>query len=117
VAGKRSSLSGVMRGPGRVLRVPLAELRTVMAQEAELSELFLRAFLLRRAYLMKLGAGLMLVGSSFDPNTRRLLQTFARSRIPMRGLNGETAPEAEATLRNLRGGRSERPSGGVPGRP
>jgi thioredoxin reductase (NADPH) len=117
LAGKRSSLSGVMRGPGRVLRVPLAELRTVMAQEAELSELFLRAFLLRRAFLMKLGAGLMLVGSSFDPNTRRLLQTFARSRIPMRWLNVETAPEAESTLRNLGVRTSELPIVVVPGGP
>jgi thioredoxin reductase (NADPH) len=117
LAGKRSSLTGVMRGPGRVLRVGLAGLRAVMAQEPELSELLLRAFLLRRAFLMKLGAGLTLVGSSFDPNARRLLQTFARNRMPMRWLNVETAPEAEAMLRDLGVGPSELPIVVVPGGP
>ena len=47
--------AGVLDCPGehagRVLRVPVDQLRVVMAQEPDLSELILRAFLLRHAIL------------------------------------------------------------------
>ncbi|CAA9280850.1 MAG: Thioredoxin reductase [uncultured Chloroflexi bacterium] len=96
--GRRVTKTTIMRRKGRVLRIAVPALRTVMAQEPELSELLLRTFLLRHAFLLRLGAGLTLVGSPFDPNTRRLLEAFARHQMPMRWLNVETEPEAEALL-------------------
>jgi thioredoxin reductase (NADPH) len=101
LAGKRAALTTVVRRPGRVVRVTAAAVRTVMAQEPELSELLLRTFLLRRAFLLRLGAGMALVDSSFDPNTRRLLELLARHRLPAKWLNVETAREAETLLREL----------------
>jgi CRP-like cAMP-binding protein len=85
LAGGRVSFTSVRRTSGRVLRVTVPAVRTVMAQEPELSEVLLRACLLRRAYLMRVEAGPTPVGSAFDPNTRRLLQTrVARTRPPTR---------------------------------
>ncbi len=107
--GKRTSLDSVMRTPGQVLRVPFADLQTVMAQDVELSELILRAFLLRRDFLMRLGAGLTLVGSRFDPATRGLLEILARNRVPTRWLDIEHSPDAAALLERLDVGSDDLP--------
>jgi thioredoxin reductase (NADPH) len=72
-----------------------------MAQELDLSELILRAFLVRHARLTYRGAGLTLVGSRFDVDTRRLLEVLARNRLPSRWLDLESSPEAETLLRDL----------------
>ena len=95
--------------------MPVEALRIVMAQEAELSELILRAFLLRRSVLTSIGSGLILVGSRFDPDTRRLLQVLSRNRLASRWLDLETMPEAEALMRTLHVSVDELPLVVVPG--
>ena len=72
-----------------------------MAEEPDLSELILRAFLLRHSRLTNLGSGPVLVGSRFEADTRRLLEVFARNRLSSRWLELEGSPEAEALLREL----------------
>src|SRR5256714_4393811 len=115
LTGQRAYLSAVARTPGRVLRVPVDQVRLIMTQEASLSELILRAFLLRHARLTHRGAGLTLVGSRFDPDTRRLLEVLARNRLSSRWLELEDSPEAEAMLRELDVGPPELPIVVVPG--
>jgi len=51
LTGKRVSLTGTMLTDGRILRLPVAQLRRVIANELVLSEVILRAFLSRRANL------------------------------------------------------------------
>jgi thioredoxin reductase (NADPH) len=101
LTGQRAYLTAVARTPGRVLRVPVDQVPVIMTQEAHLSELILRAFLLRHSRLTHRGTGLTLVGSRFDPNTRRLLEVLARNRLVSRWLELEESPEAEAMLREL----------------
>ena len=79
LTGQRAYLTAVARTPGRVLRVPVDQVPVIMTQEAHLSQLILRAFLLRHSRLTHRGAGLTLVGSRFDPETRRLLKVLART--------------------------------------
>ena len=86
-----------------------------MAQEPDLSDLLLRTFLFRHARLTQLGAGLTLVGSRFDINTRRLLEVLARNRLSFRWLELESSPEAESMLRQLEVPPSELPLVVVPG--
>jgi thioredoxin reductase (NADPH) len=117
LTGQRAYLSAVATTPGRVLRVPAAGVRVVMAQEVGLSELIMRTFLLRHSILTGLGAGLTLIGSRFDPRTRRLLEVLARNRIVFRWLDLEGSPEAEAMLRELDVPVSELPIVVVPGEP
>jgi thioredoxin reductase (NADPH) len=88
-----------------------------MAQEPDLSEIILRAFLARHARLTEVGAGVTLVGSRFDPSTRRLLGTLARNRVTSRWLELETAEEAERMLSELDVPVNELPIVIVPGRP
>ena len=52
-----------------------------MAHEPDLSDLILRTFLLRHSILMRRGTGLTLIGSRFDPDTRRLLEVLTRNRL------------------------------------
>jgi thioredoxin reductase (NADPH) len=101
LTGQRAFLPAVARTDGRILRVPVAQVREVMAQEPVLSELILRTFLVRHANLTLKGAGLTLIGSRFDADTRRILEVLARNRLPSTWLDLEGSPEAEATLREL----------------
>jgi thioredoxin reductase (NADPH) len=72
-----------------------------MAQEPGLSDLILRTFLLRHSILMSRGTGLTLIGSRFDPDTRRLLEVLARNRLVWNWLDLEASPEAEQILQGL----------------
>jgi thioredoxin reductase (NADPH) len=101
LTGQRAYLSAVAATAGRVLRVPVEQVRVVMAQEPGLSELILRTFLLRHSILTGLGSGLTLIGSRFDAGTRRLLEVLARNRLTSRWLELEGSPDAEAMLREL----------------
>jgi thioredoxin reductase (NADPH) len=101
LTGQRAYLTAVVSAPGRVLRIPVQQVHTIMDQELELSELILRAFLVRHSRLTRLGSGLTLVGSRFDVNTRRLLEVLSRNRLSSRWLDLEGDSEAEAFLRRL----------------
>jgi thioredoxin reductase (NADPH) len=101
LTGQRAFLSAVATSAGRVLAVPVAQVRRVMAQEPGLSDLILRTFLLRRSILMSRGTGLTLIGSRFDPDTRRLLEVLARNRLVWTWLDLEALPEAEQVLQGL----------------
>ena len=101
LTGQRAYLTAVASSAGRVLAVPVAQLRVVMAHEPGLSDLILRTFLLRHSILMRRGAGLTLIGSRFDPDTRRLLEVLARNRLVSTWLDLEASPEAEAIVQGL----------------
>ena len=69
LTGQRAYLTAVATSAGRVLAVPAARLRAVMASEPGLSDLILRTFLLRHSILMRRGAigeGSMAVRLVFD---------------------------------------------------
>jgi thioredoxin reductase (NADPH) len=101
LTGQRVYLTAVAMTPGRILRVSPERLRIVMAQELDLSELILRAFLLRHSILTQIGSGLTLIGSRFHPDTRRLLEVLARNRLPSKWLDLESSPDAETMLQEL----------------
>ena len=117
LTGQRAFVAAVASTPGRVLRVPVAQVRVVMAQEPPLSELLLRTFLLRHASLTRIGFGLTLIGSRFAPDTRRILEVLARNRLASTWLDLEGSPQAEAMLRELDVPVDALPIVIVPGRP
>ena len=101
LTGQSDYLSALATSDGRVLRIPPDQVKVVMSEEPDLSDFILRAFLLRHARLTKLDAGPILVGSRFDPDTRRLLEVFARNRLSSRWMELEGSPETEALLVEL----------------
>jgi thioredoxin reductase (NADPH) len=117
LTGQRAYLTAVASTAGRVLRIPVDQAHVVMTQELDLSELILRAFLVRHSRLTHRGSGLTLVGSRFDNDTRRLLEVMARNRLSSRWLELEGSPEAEELLRRLAVPSTDLPIVVVPGGP
>jgi thioredoxin reductase (NADPH) len=98
LAGQGSFYTAVALDAGEVLAVSVARLRGLIARDAAFGDLVLRAYLLRRSILIGLGVGLRVVGSRYSPDTRRVRDFAARNRIPVRWLDLETDPAAEAML-------------------
>ncbi len=94
-------LSAVVRKGGSVLAIPADDLRTIVTDDPGFSDFLLRAFLLLRSHLVELGAGLKIIGSHFSPDTRRLRQFAARSRLPHDWMDVEKDPLAESLLRQF----------------
>src|SRR3954447_6777020 len=74
LTGQAVFVTGVVREAGEVLVVPLARLRELLRQNAALSDLIMRAYLLRRSLLIELGAGFKIIGSQFSPKNPPLTQ-------------------------------------------
>ena len=109
LTGAPAYLSAVVRDAGEVIQVPAARLRELVADDEELSNVILRAFLSRRTILIDLGAGVKLIGSRFSRDTRRLREFLARNRMPYRWMDLEDDDEADALLRALAISASETP--------
>ena len=101
LTGQAALFTAVAVGDGEVLRVPVEGLRDVAVRDAELGDLIVRAYLHRRGRLIGLGAGLRIVGSRFDPDTRRLREFAARNRLPHRWIDLEENEDAEGLLRSV----------------
>jgi thioredoxin reductase (NADPH) len=115
LTGQTVFLTAVVRKEGRILRVPIERLRSIMAKEVDLSEFILRTLLVRHVRLTQRGSGLTLVGSRFDPNTRRVLEVLTRNRLAFRWLELESMPEADEILRQFDVPHSELPLVVLPG--
>jgi thioredoxin reductase (NADPH) len=98
LTGEGSFYTAMALDAGEVLAVSVARLRELIARDPAFGELILRAYLLRRCILIGLGVGLRVVGSRYSPDTRRIRDFVARNRIPLRWLDLETDPAAEAML-------------------
>src|SRR5215210_941572 len=94
-------LTAVVQQPGSVLAISAEDLRTLIRQDPGFSDMLLRAFLLLRSHLIGIGAGLKIVGSRYDIDTRRLLEFASRNRLPHDWLDVETDVVAEGILQQF----------------
>ncbi|MET0974488.1 MAG: FAD-dependent oxidoreductase [Leifsonia sp.] len=94
---------------GRVLEVPLEDLKRLVTNDPSIGDVILRAYLIRRSMAIGYGTGLRVIGSRFSPDTRRLLDFAARNRVPHRLLDVEEDPAAEAIVRRIGLGVDETP--------
>ncbi len=101
LTGEAAYYSAVPVDAVDVLAVPADRLRELVARDAGLGDLILRACLIRRSILIGLGVGLRIVGSRYSPDARRLRDFAARNRLPCRWLDLEADPAAEALIRQL----------------
>jgi thioredoxin reductase (NADPH) len=87
------------RGAARVLELPSARLRSMVQTDAELSEVFLRAFMLRRLALMAQGGGnVVLVGSRHSAGTLALQEFLTRNSQPHGYIDVEGDAAVQETL-------------------
>jgi len=101
LTGGRVYLSAVVRDAGEVIQVPIANLRRLVANDEELSNLILRAFMARRSILIEVGGGVRVIGSRYSLDARRLREFLARNRVPYHWVDLEEDVEAERSLRAL----------------
>jgi thioredoxin reductase (NADPH) len=83
ISGQRSLVSGRVTAPGDFLEVQAEDLRALVARDAELSEILLRAFILRRLELIRRGYGnVVLMGSRHSARTLQLREFLSRNGHP-----------------------------------
>src|SRR5580698_10720646 len=85
ISGARALSRGRVTEPGEFLEIDADALRTLIAKDAELSDIFMRAFLLRRVAMISGGLGnVAVLGSQHSSNTLRLREFLTRNGYPFR---------------------------------
>src|SRR5258708_656768 len=80
ISGQRSLVRGRITEPGEVLELSGDALRSLVAKDAELSEILMRAFILRRLELINRGYGnVILMGSRHSAQTLQLREVLGRN--------------------------------------
>jgi thioredoxin reductase (NADPH) len=99
LSGRPSLLRAYAAEPSELLEIDAASLRHVVQTDAELSEIFLRAFVLRRAHLIAHTLGdAVLIGSSLSADTLRLKGFLSRNGHPHTYLDVERDPQVQDLL-------------------
>jgi thioredoxin reductase (NADPH) len=99
ISGRRSLVLGRVTAPGEFLEVNNAEFRALVARDAELSEIFMRAFILRRVMLIRHGQGnVILLGSRHSAKTLRLREFLTRNGHPHSFVDLDTDTSAQQIL-------------------
>ncbi|MDT5131689.1 MAG: thioredoxin reductase [Mycobacterium sp.] len=107
--GQPALFSARVEQAGKILAVPTADLSEVALQDSVLGETILRAFLIRRSRLIERGAGMRIIGSCYDADTRRLLEYATRNRLPHKWIDLEKDPDVDAFLRRMKVDRTDTP--------
>ena len=110
ISGRQSLVRARALDATELLEIDLGALRHVVQADAELGELFLRAFALRRAHLIAntLG-GVVLIGSGHSADTLRLKAFLVRNGHPHVYLDVEQDPDVDVLLRHFHIGPGEIP--------
>jgi thioredoxin reductase (NADPH) len=110
LSARRSLVRARMVRDGSVIEVDRDALRTVVQRDAELSELLMRAFILRRVALMSQETSeLVLLGSRHSGSTARIREFLSRNGQPFTYQDVETDPSVQVLLDRFRIGVDEVP--------
>jgi thioredoxin reductase (NADPH) len=99
LSGRRGLVTLRVSEPGELIEVDRDELLGLVQLDAELSEIFVRAFLLRRATLVAGGFGdVVLVGSNHSSDTLRIKEFLTRNAHPYRFIDPDSDPDVQDLL-------------------
>jgi thioredoxin reductase (NADPH) len=99
ISGQRCLVVGRVTEPGEFLELSGEALRMLVARDAELSEIFMRAFILRRLALVNMGFGnIVLLGSRHSAQTLNLREFLSRNGHPYTYVDLDTDQDAQALL-------------------
>jgi thioredoxin reductase (NADPH) len=116
-SGEMSALRGSasyvrirVREAGEAITIPVDNLRRLVQADAELSEIFMRAFILRRMALMESEQGdVIFIGVANSSSTLRVRQFLGRNAVPYVSLDADADGDAAALLEQFRVARDELP--------
>ncbi len=99
ISGRASLARGRVTEAGEFLEMSSDDLRTLVARDEELSEIFMRAFILRRVTLINRGQGnVILMGSRHSAQTLRLREFLTRNGHPHTYVDLDTDTSAQELL-------------------
>ena len=99
ISGTGSVARGRVGEPGEFLEVPASALRSLIAKDAELSDIFMRAFIHRRLALIAGDMGnVIILGSRHSANTLRLREFLIRNGQPHAYVDLDTDTAAQELL-------------------
>src|ERR1700675_2284489 len=99
ISGHRCLVRGRTTEPGEFLELTGDGLRSLIAKDAELSEIFMRAFILRRLELIRRGQGnFILMGSRHSAKTLQLREFLSRNGYPYTYVDLDTDKTSQELL-------------------
>lgn len=99
LSGRSSLVRGEVGEPSELIEVDRDSLRNLVQTDAELGEIFLRAFVLRRAYLIANTPGdVVLLGSNHSADTLRLRAFLSRNGYPFTYVDIDRDPDVQHLL-------------------
>ncbi|MFY9911932.1 MAG: FAD-dependent oxidoreductase [Candidatus Sulfotelmatobacter sp.] len=99
ISGRLCLVRGRVTEPGEFLEMSSQDFRTLVARDEELSETFMRAFILRRVALINLGLGnVILLGSRHSAQTLRLREFLTHNGHPHTYIDLDTDTSAQELL-------------------
>jgi thioredoxin reductase (NADPH) len=102
LSGLRVFVSARVVNPGEVVIVPRDRLRQLMATKPQLGNTILTAFVARRTLLMTGAApAIRVIGSQFSPESLRVREFLARTRVPYEWLDPDRDSGVEDVLREF----------------
>jgi CRP-like cAMP-binding protein len=83
LTGRASVVSAIARTRCEAYEISAADLRRILTERPQLSDVLLRAFLMRRQLLEESGfTGLRVLGSRYSRDTHRIREFLARNKVP-----------------------------------
>ncbi|MEY2413219.1 MAG: thioredoxin reductase [Acidobacteriaceae bacterium] len=99
ISGQRSLARGRVSKAGEFLQISANDLRGIVARDVELSDIFMRAFILRRIALITGGYGnVILMGSRHCANTLRIREFLTRNTYPYNYVDLDTDKTSQELL-------------------
>ena len=99
IAGRRSIYKCQVAEAGRLLELSATNLRTLIGRDAELSEIFMKAFLARRSSLQETGQGnVVVLGSRYSANTLAVREFLTRDGHPFAYIDLDSDQTAQELL-------------------
>ena len=110
LSGRRTLFRMRATKPGKVIELDRRHMRTLVQTDAELGEILMRAFILRRAELITAGVGdIVLIGSTYSADTLRIKEFLMRNGHPYSYIDLEHDPDVQNMLDSFRLAASEIP--------
>lgn len=99
ISGTRALSRGRVAEPGEFLELEAEPLRALIGKDAELGDIFMRAFLLRRIAMISQGlSNVTLLGSRHSSDTLRLREFLTRNGLPYRYIDLDSDQASQELL-------------------
>ncbi len=110
LSGRRTMFRVRVTKAGKVIELDRQHMLTLVQTDAELGEVLLRAFILRRVELIAAGVGdVILIGSTYSANTLRIKEFLMRNGHPYSYIDLERDPDVQSMLDSFKISASEIP--------